>query len=118
MLADLLVRKVNDPRLRDARIVEVRMSPDLREATVFFSVFPADAARESEAAAGFTSAASLFRREIGRHLKLRATPDLHFRADHTAGYAAHIEKLLSEEAQELGLTDQPVVPADSPDRDR
>jgi ribosome-binding factor A len=91
----MLVREVKDPRLRGITLTRVEMSDDLRHARVFFSHLEG-AARAAAAIAGFRSAAGFIRREIGRSLRLRFTPELDFAFDPGPERAARIDVLLRE----------------------
>ncbi len=100
-LADLLLREISetvlrvakDPRLQGVTLTLVKVSGDLRQARVYYSVI-GDAGRQREAAAGLESAKGLIKRELGRHLRLRYMPDIEFFFDDTLQYAEHIQKLL------------------------
>lgn len=95
MLAEAFARGAfRDPELVDARITvtEVRMSPDLRHATVFVARLG-----RSDAAALFPAlgrAAAFLRGEVARALRLRFAPELHFAADTTLETATRIDALL------------------------
>ena len=103
-LAELLMHHVKDPRLGFVTVTEVRMSPDLSHARVFVSVLGGEE-EESSALAALASAAGFLRREIGRRVRLRHTPQLHFEVDHTLDHSERIEELLRE-----------ALPADTGDR--
>ncbi|MEI6109872.1 MAG: 30S ribosome-binding factor RbfA, partial [Actinomycetes bacterium] len=65
IVAETLEMKVKDPRLGFVTVTSVRVSPDLREATVFYTVFGSEADVESTSAA-LSSAKGLVRTEIGK----------------------------------------------------
>ncbi len=94
-ISELLVRELKDPRLRGITLTRVEMSDDLRHARVFFSHLEG-AARADAAVAGFRSAAGFIRREIGRSLRLRFTPELDFSFDPGPEQASRIDALLRE----------------------
>lgn len=77
----MLVRDLCDPRLRGITLTEVKMDDDLRHAV-----------------AGFRSASGFIRREIGKSLGLRYTPELDFQFDPGPERAARIDALLKESA--------------------
>ena len=88
-LAGLFLHGTNDPRLRDVTITEVRMSPDLRVARVYFRTLgTADALRALQRASPF------LRREVGRALGLRVTPELRFEYDTIPDTARRLDDLL------------------------
>jgi len=94
-LAELLMYQLKDPRLGFVTVTEVRMSPDLSHARVFVSVLGGEE-EEASALAALGSAAGFLRREIGRRVRLRHTPQLHFEVDHTLDHSERIEELLRE----------------------
>jgi ribosome-binding factor A len=94
-LSEMLVRDLKDPRLRGVTLTGVTMADDLRHARVFFSHIEGRA-RADEAISGFRSAGGFIRRQIGRSLGLRYTPDLDFEFDPGPERAARIGELLRE----------------------
>jgi ribosome-binding factor A len=97
-LADLMERKVNDPRLQMVTITDVKVTPDALRADVYFSVL-GGAEAQVETQAGLESAAGWLRRELGRRLRLRNTPELVFHYDPSLERGEHIASILDE----LGL---------------
>ena len=84
IVAEMLERRIKDPRLGFATITEARLTNDLREATVYYTVLGTDAER-AETAMALASATGIIRSEVGRQLGLRHTPSLAFVADVGAG---------------------------------
>jgi ribosome-binding factor A len=93
IVAGMLERRVKDPRLGFVTVTDVRLTGDLRDATVFYTVFGGDQDRAGTAAA-LASATGMIRSEVGRQLGLRHTPSLRFVPDAVPENAAHIEDLL------------------------
>ena len=79
-LADILLKKIKDPRVGFMTVTRVELSDDLKHAKVFFSVL-GDEAKIKETLKGLKSAAHFIRGEIGRRLKLRYTPEVSFLFD-------------------------------------
>jgi ribosome-binding factor A len=98
-LTDLLERKANDPRLQMVTITDVTVTLDVMRADVHFSVLGGTEA-QAEAQAGLESAAGWLRRELGRRLRLRNTPELAFHYDPSLERGEHIVSILDE----LGLS--------------
>jgi ribosome-binding factor A len=92
-IADLLLRKVKDPRIGFVTVTGVKVSPDLRHATVFVSLLEEGPIVE-ETLNALGRAAGFIRTEMGRRLRLKYTPELVFREDPTPRQAAHIEAVL------------------------
>ena len=91
------LRRVKDPRIADAgmlSITRVDTTGDLRYSRIYISVLNKD--REKDALKGLRSAAGFLRRELGRALQLRYTPELQFIADDSIQYGAHILEVLHD----------------------
>ncbi|RDD63336.1 30S ribosome-binding factor RbfA [Ferruginivarius sediminum] len=86
---------LRDPELTEANITvtEVRMSPDLKNATAF--VVPFGGGDPKAMVAALRRAAPFFRAQLGREVELRYTPQVRFEADTSFDEAERIEALLS-----------------------
>ncbi|MFM5904444.1 MAG: 30S ribosome-binding factor RbfA [Microbacteriaceae bacterium] len=95
LIAESLDRVVKDPDLGMVTITDVRVTPDLAHATVFYSVYgsPADIQRSREI---ITRNTGRIRKEVGSHLQIRVTPTLEFLIDEVPVNAAHLSELLAE----------------------
>ena len=91
-----LLRTVKDPRVQGTMIsiTRVETTPDLRYTKVYVSFLEED--RVKEAMAGLKSAGGYLRRELGRALSLRYTPELVFQEDTSIDKGTHILKLLND----------------------
>jgi ribosome-binding factor A len=98
-IADILMRKIKDPRIGFATVTDVVVADDLRNATVFVSVYGSD---RKDTLAGMVSASSFIRSELGRRMRLRSIPELLFRYDDSAERGAHIMELLHDIEDEEG----------------
>lgn len=97
VLAEIFARgQLRDPALADRviTVTEVRMSSDLRYATVFVLTQGGEAT--DEVVAGLDRAKPFLRGHVGREVRLRFTPDLIFRADRGYERAARIDQLLKD----------------------
>ena len=94
-LSAMLIRDLKDPRLRGITLTGVSMADDLRRGRVFFSHLEGKT-KADPAIAGFKSAGGFIRREIGRALGLRYTPELEFEFDPGPERAARIGELLRD----------------------
>src|SRR5579859_416015 len=90
--------QVKDPRLGMVTITDCRITGDLHDATVFYTVFGDDAAR-TESAEALESAKGVLRSEVGRQTGVRFTPTLTFVPDAVPETAKHIDELLAVAAQ-------------------
>ncbi len=94
-LADQL-RRLKDPRVSSGMVSVIRVDTtgDLRYARVYVSAL--DKSREKEVLKGLKSASGFLRRELGRALQLRYTPELQFVADDSIQHGAHILEVLRD----------------------
>jgi ribosome-binding factor A len=96
VVAKKLQRGIKDPRLgTHVTITDTRVTGDLREATVFYTVYGDDEAR-AEAAAGLESAKGVLRSAVGAAAGVKFTPTLTFVADALPDTAKTIEELLNK----------------------
>ncbi|WP_336631703.1 MULTISPECIES: 30S ribosome-binding factor RbfA [unclassified Microbacterium] len=98
LVAERLEKGLRDPRLGFVTITDVRVTGDLQHASVFYTVYGDDQAREDTAAA-LKAATGMLRSEVGKQLGVRLTPSLEFIPDALPENAGHIADLLRE-AQE------------------
>jgi ribosome-binding factor A len=96
VVAQKLQRGIKDPRLGShVTITDTRVTGDLREATVFYTVYGDDEERKA-AAAGLESAKGILRSEVGRAAGVKFTPTLTFVADALPDTARNIDDLLDK----------------------
>ncbi|RNL82691.1 30S ribosome-binding factor RbfA [Halostreptopolyspora alba] len=117
IVAGMLERRIKDPRLGFVTVTDARLTNDLRDATVYYTVFGSDEDRAGTAAA-LESAKGVIRTEVGRQTGLRHTPSLTFERDEVPQNAAHIEELLSKARDmdaEVARTAATAQPAGDPD---
>ena len=107
-LAELLAKKIRDPRLRTVTITGVDLSPDLRLAKVYFST-TGDERDVADAEAGFQKAKSFIKRHLAGSLELRYMPDIRFYYDTSLDYGARIENILKTLG---GENEEPHIPSD------
>ena len=95
VLGEAVSQDLKDPRVGFVTVTQVKTSPDLRHARVFVSVL--GTAEEQEATLdGLRSAHGFLQRRIATELRLKHTPELHFKLDDTAERAARLEHLIDE----------------------
>lgn len=95
LVAEALERAVKDPDLGFVTITDVRVTPDLQNATIFYTVFGSDEDKKRSAEI-IERNRGIVRREVGRGLSIRLTPTIEFVADAVPETAAHITELLAE----------------------
>jgi ribosome-binding factor A len=95
-VASFLAEGAKDPRIRAfVTVTGVEATRDLRHATVYVSLMGDDADRDATLE-GLRSVAAHLRPRIGRALRLRNAPELHFRVDDSVARASRIESLLAD----------------------
>ncbi len=94
LVASVVRTQIKDPRLGMITITDARITADLRDATVFYTVL-GDAAAQAGTAAALESAKGLLRSTVGKALALRHSPTLTFVHDEVPEQAKHIDELLA-----------------------
>jgi ribosome-binding factor A len=91
-----IIRELKDSRIPlMTSVVAVHVTNDLRYAKAYISVM-GDEATQKKAMEGLRSAAGFVRREIGKRIDLRYTPEFIFELDHSIEHGAHIDELLNK----------------------
>ena len=93
IVAETLKHRVKDPRLGFITITDTRVTGDLRDATVFYTVY-GDESERADTAVALESVKGLLRSEVGRQTGIKFTPTLAFVLDAVPETAANIEDLL------------------------
>ena len=94
-IADLLVKKVKDPRIKGATLTGVRLSDDLRHAKVYYSLMGNKEDFE-RAQAGLDSAKGFIKKEIGHRMDLKYMPDITFKRDPSLAEGEHMERVFEK----------------------
>ncbi len=94
IVASTLEMQVKDPRLGMVTITDARLTPDLRDATLYYTVYGDDAAR-ADSAVALESARGVLRTEVGRQTGVKFTPTLAFVPDAVPEQADRIDELLA-----------------------
>jgi ribosome-binding factor A len=93
-IAGIIQNEVKDPRIGTVTITAVDATADLDQARVYFTS-PVSGEERAELLEGLDAAATFVRAELGRRLRVRRIPALHFVWDDTLEHAMHIERLLA-----------------------
>jgi ribosome-binding factor A len=115
LVAELLERRIKDPRLGFVTITEAKLTNDLREATVYYTVYGSSA---EDTAKALKSATGVIRTEVGRQLGLRHSPSIEFVPDSVPETAARIDDLVArarEADEELRRSRENATYAGDPD---
>jgi ribosome-binding factor A len=98
IVAEMLERRIKDPRLGFVTITDTRVTGDLREATVFYTVYGSESEVEATAAA-LASATGVIRSEVGKQTGIKHTPSITFKRDTLPDGAKSIEDLVARARQ-------------------
>jgi ribosome-binding factor A len=93
-VADILMRKIKDPRVHDVTVTDVELTGDLRIAYIFVTTLEQGEA-EGEVFLGLSKASGFVRAELGRRLSLRYLPEVVFKKDVSGIRGDRIHQLLA-----------------------
>jgi ribosome-binding factor A len=94
-MAFLLLEKVEDPRIQGVTLTGIRLSNDLKQAKVFYSVLGGEGQVE-KALAGLNSAKGFIKRQIGTRMELRYVPEILFIYDPSLEEGSHMERVFEK----------------------
>ena len=117
IVAEMLERRIKDPRLGFVTVTDTRVTGDLRDATVFYTVYGSDEDAAASATA-LASATGVIRSEVGKQTGLKHTPSITFKQDTLPAGAKSIEDLVAKAIQadaELAAASAGAVPAGDSD---
>jgi ribosome-binding factor A len=117
IVAEMLERRIKDPRLGFVTVTAAKVTGDLRDATVFYTVYGSDDEVAGTVAA-LTSATGLIRSEVGRQTGLKHTPSISFTRDTVPDTAQAIEDLVArakEQDERVRAARAGAEPAGDPD---
>lgn len=107
IVTELIIKGLKDPRIGFVTITGVKVTDDMRYATVYFTVFGDNEARKGTEA-GLNSARGYIRREMGKQLSLRYVPEILFKYDISTDTGNRIDELM----REIKANEQPDNSAD------
>ena len=92
-VSQIILRELKDPRIGFVTVTSVECTGDLREAKIYVSLM-GNEQHVKDCWAGLTSSLGYIRREIGKRIRLRFTPEISLAIDKSLDYSAHIQELL------------------------
>ena len=98
IVAEMLERRVKDPRLGFVTLTDVRLTGDSQHATIFYTVLGGEE-ELADTAAALESAKGLIRSEVAKQLSMRLVPSLTFIADALPESARHLDEVLARARQ-------------------
>ncbi len=96
----ILQRDMKDPRIGFVSVTDVELSPDLRHARIFVSVY-GDAEAKARTMEGLRNAEGFVRTELAHRIRLRYTPEVTFRIDDSIEQGDRVNRLLRQVTQEV-----------------
>lgn len=96
VIADVLREDIRDPRVTAVTITAAKVTKDLRQARIYFTILGGASENKDAVLAGLKSALGFIRARIGKQLKLRFVPAIEFFYDDSVDEAERIEKLLRQ----------------------
>lgn len=94
-VSNILLRELKDPRLGFVTVTDARITGDLREATVYVSLFGKPEEKQDTMKA-LKHATGYIRTEVGRRLEIRYSPTIEFKEDTSLDYGMKIDKILRD----------------------
>ena len=94
-ISDIIFNELKDPRIGFVTVTSVACTEDLREAKIYVSVM-GDEKKARDTLNALNSSLGFVRREIGKRIRLRFTPEISFALDTSLNYSDHIQRLLNE----------------------
>lgn len=113
VIAEALIRGLRDPLPGFVTVAKVEVTTDFSHAKVWVSVIGSDAEKKG-ALDVLTQSKGALRYEVGKRVKLRNTPELHFHLDESGERAARVWALLDEDKKKHGTPAAAAVPAAAP----
>jgi ribosome-binding factor A len=98
-ISQMLLRGLKDPRIGFVTITKVTVSEDCRTAKIYFSVVGSPEEREISTE-GLNSAKGYVRKELGRRIRMKYTPEITFQFDPSIEYAIHIGEVIEQVRKE------------------
>ena len=92
---NIIYRKINDPRINFVTITRIKVSPDLKYADIFVTIFN-DEVKQKKALKGLKGATKFIRGELGKGLKLRYVPNIEFKIDEDLEHQYKLLKIITE----------------------
>lgn len=107
-VSEIIQREMKDPRLGFVSITRVEVSPDMRHAKFFVSVYASEE-EQRDALHALNRAAGFIRHELAPRLKMRQIPEVLFRLDHSMEHAETVARLLRQidEEPKAVFSDEP-----------
>lgn len=94
-VSQIILRELKDPRIGFVTVTQVDITGDLRSAKIYVSLMGSEE-QIKDCWIGLQNSLGYIRREIGKRIRLRCTPELSFQLDKSLDYSVHIQELLAK----------------------
>ena len=100
-IAWAIANRVRDPRVPEVvTVLEIRLAPDTRNATVMVSIM-GDEQAQKDAITGLNAAAPFIQKVVAERIRIKHFPRLYFKIDKTLDYSQHLNELLNDIKDDL-----------------
>jgi len=106
IISGIISEEIKDPRIGFVTVTRVEVTPDIRNAKVYFSSLGGKEEKES-AAEGLNSASGYIRKSLSEKMRFKFTPELLFRLDESAEYSIHLNRIFDKIHKEKEKKDEP-----------
>ena len=104
-VSEIILHGLKDPKSGFITVIDVELTDDLRYAKIFYTVLGDEKAKK-ESQQGLKRAKGYIQREIGKRIRLKHTPEISFKYDHTIEKAERIEQLLKQVQKTSRIEDE------------
>lgn len=94
-VSQIILRELKDPRIGFVTVTQVDITGDLRSAKIYVSLMGSEE-QIKDCWTGLQNSLGYIRREIGKRIRLRCTPEISFQLDKSLDYSVHIQELLAK----------------------
>ncbi|MDD5072514.1 MAG: 30S ribosome-binding factor RbfA [Candidatus Omnitrophica bacterium] len=106
IISVIISEELKDPRIGFITVTRVEVTPDIRNAKVYFSSLGGKEEKE-DAAEGLNSASGFIRKTLGERMRFKFVPELLFRLDESAEYSIHLNEIFDKIHKEKEKKDEP-----------
>ena len=100
-ISQMILHELKDPRIGFVTVTHVDLTRDLKIAHIFYSIME-DTKKMEATQRGLEAARGYIRKLLGARLKLRFTPEIHFKRDDSIAQSFHINEILKKLREEKG----------------
>ena len=106
IISTIIVEEIKDPRIGFITITRIEVTPDIRNAKVYFSCL-GDKKEKDYATEGLNSASGYIRKNLGEKMRFKFVPELLFRLDESSEYSIHLNEIFDKIHKEKDNKNEP-----------